>query len=193
MNYWPKTQRTTKKSFSTVFQNPRSCWPTRGLDTSVILRWLREDRLRCHAFVQIWARRSCIIRQNRHVEGPAKSMWKISGRNLSQIMYFHAAGNAVYESSSRLLPSPLIATNVAVNWQKGGSHVSHGATGRATDQVRSRTASRRARPHAQVIASWRNASMASREDPANYASSVFLFPSPKPKLRYKDLNLFHQS
>ena len=205
MNYRSKTQRTTKKSSS---QRRPSAKPkvvlaySGGLDTSVILRWLREDRdcdviAFCADLGQGEDLRA--IRQKAIRVGASKVYVEdLREEFVSDYVFPMLRGNAVYESSYLLgtsIARPLIAKRQAELAKKEKAvYVSHGATGKGNDQVRFELTFAALDPTLQVIAPWREWSMASREDLMNYAETHRIpIPVTKAKPYSMDLNLFHIS
>ena len=143
-----------------------------GLDTSVILHWLR-DRYGCEVVAF-----TADVGQEEELEGlPEKA--RRSGavdcvvRDLREefvrdFVFPAIRGNAVYEGSYLLgtaLARPLIARHQAeVARETGCDAVAHGATGKGNDQVRFELAFRALAPELEIIAPWRDWELRSRAD-----------------------------
>jgi len=107
-------------------------------------------------------------------------------------------GNAVYESSYLLgtsIARPLIAKRqVELAKKEKAGFLSHGATGKGNDQLRFELTFAALAPNIQVIAPWREWSMASRQDLIDYARQYRIpITVTKAKPYSMDANLLHIS
>ena len=206
MNNRTKTKRSTKTS-----QTQPQSTPTKpkvvlaysgGLDTSVILRWLREERgCEVIAFCADLGQGEDLraIRQKAIKVGASKVYVEdLREEFVSEYVFPMLRGNAVYESSYLLgtsIARPLIAKRQAeLAKQEKAAYVSHGATGKGNDQVRFELTFAALDPTLKVIAPWREWTMTSREDLINYAETHRIpITVTKAKPYSMDLNLFHIS
>ncbi|MDR4494247.1 MAG: argininosuccinate synthase [Nitrospirales bacterium] len=173
-----------------------------GLDTSVILRWLREERgCEVIAFCADLGQGEDLqaIRQKALNVGASKVYIEdLREEFVTDYVFPMLRGNAVYESSYLLgtsIARPLIAKRqVELAKQEKAKYVSHGATGKGNDQVRFELTFAALDPSLHIIAPWREWSMVSREDLIDYAQTHRIPISvTKAKPYSMDLNLFHIS
>ena len=152
----------------------RWCWPIRGLDTSVILKWLQEPI----------AARSSPYRRSRPGRGTGAARQKAeqmkSSRSLSTIregirprFVFPMFAHALYEGQYLLgtsIARPLIAKRqIEIARETGADAVAHGATGKGNDQVRFELSYYALKPDIKVIAPWRQWDLTSRTRLLDYA------------------------
>jgi argininosuccinate synthase len=173
-----------------------------GLDTSVILHWLREERgCEVIAFCADLGQGEDLqaIRQKARSVGARKVYVEdLREEFVSEYVFPMLRGNAVYENSYLLgtsIARPLIAKRQAELARKEkADYVSHGATGKGNDQVRFELTFAALNPKLRVIAPWREWAMGSRQDLVNYAQTHRIpIPVTKAKPYSMDLNLFHVS
>ena len=148
-----------------------------GLDTSVILKWLREV-YGCEVITF-----TADIGQGEEVE-PARS--KAQSMGVQQIyiedlqeefvrdfVFPMFRANTVYEGEYLLgtsIARPLIAKRlVEIAKDCGADAISHGATGKGNDQVRFELGAYALMPDVRIIAPWREWDLLSREKLLNYA------------------------
>jgi len=173
-----------------------------GLDTSVIIPWLREN-YGCEVIAY-----TADVGQGEELEGLrekalATGASKIYIDDLREefvrdyIMPTVQAG-AIYERKYLLGTSfarPLIAKHqVRVAEMEGADAVAHGATGKGNDQVRFELTYKALNPALTVIAPWREWDIRSREDALQYAASRNVPVTATAKKIYsRDGNLWHLS
>jgi len=148
-----------------------------GLDTSVILRWLQEER-GCEVVTF-----TADIGQSEEL-GPAKKQAELMGikeifiEDLREeftrdFVFPMFRANTLYEGVYLLgtaIARPLIAKRlVEIAKETGADAISHGATGKGNDQVRFELTAYSLNPTIQVIAPWREWSMNSRSMLLGYA------------------------
>ncbi len=173
-----------------------------GLDTSVILKWLKEE-YQCPvvAFAadlgqdEDWN----AVRE----KGMATGAEKVVIEDLQEVFvrdYIFPAfrANAIYEGSYLLgtsLARPLIAREqVRLAEAEGADAVSHGATGKGNDQVRFELTYMALNPHLQIIAPWRIWDLNSRTRLLSYAKEHNIpVPVTLEKPYSSDENLLHIS
>jgi argininosuccinate synthase len=173
-----------------------------GLDTSVILRWLKEE-YRCEVIafcadlgqgedLQAVKRKAINTGASKAVVGDLREEF------VKNYVYPMLRGNAVYEGSYLLgtsIARPLIAkAQIDVALKERADAVSHGATGKGNDQVRFELTYYSLKPGIKVIAPWRLWDLNSRTSLIAYARKYGI-PVPVTKARpySTDRNLFHIS
>ena len=148
-----------------------------GLDTSVILAWLK-DTYNCEIVTF-----TADIGQGEEVEAArakAKQMGvkeifieDLTEEYVRDFVFPMFRANTVYEGSYLLgtsIARPLIAKRlVEIAKQTGADAISHGATGKGNDQVRFELGAYALNPNIKVIAPWREWSLNSREKLLAYA------------------------
>jgi argininosuccinate synthase len=173
-----------------------------GLDTSVIVPWLRQNygcEVVCFC---AW------IGQDDELEGLeekalASGASKLIIRDLREefireyILPTLQAG-AIYERKYLLgtsMARPVIAKHqVEVAALEGADAVAHGATGKGNDQVRFELTFKALNPHLKVIAPWREWTIRSRQDAIDYAAEHNVpVTATAEKIYSRDANLWHLS
>jgi len=173
-----------------------------GLDTSVILHWLKAQ-FDCDVVAY-----TADIGQEEELAGlPEKA--KATGaldcviRDLREefvadFVFPAIRGNAIYEGTYLLgtaLARPLIAKDqAAVARETGCDAVAHGATGKGNDQVRFELAFRALDPDLEIIAPWREWDLRSRSDCIDYCERNGIPTTASAEKPYSmDRNLMHVS
>jgi len=147
-----------------------------GLDTSVAVRWLKEERgYEVIALtVDVGMQRAREEAQSRALEaGAAKFVWREAQETFVRHFAFPAlAAGAVYQGRYPLataLARPLIARELAeVARAEGATAVGHGCTGKGNDQVRFDVAVQALAPELRIVAPVRDWDM-DREAEIAYA------------------------
>src|SRR5437868_9193966 len=173
-----------------------------GLDTSVILKWMRETLgYQVIAFCADLGQGEDM----RAVKAKAMKMGasKVYIEDLRETFvrdYVFPAlrANAVYEGSYLLgtsLARPLIGRRLVENAvAEGADAICHGATGKGNDQVRFELTAYAFHPSIRVIAPWRMWNMKGRSDLIEYAEKYNIpVTATKSKPFSTDRNLFHIS
>jgi argininosuccinate synthase len=173
-----------------------------GLDTSVIVPWLREN-YGCEVIC------FCAdVGQGEELDGLEEKAQrsgasKVVVRDLrtefvrDYIIPTMQAG-AIYERKYLLGTSfarPVIARHqVEIAAQEGADAVAHGATGKGNDQVRFELTFAALNPHLKVIAPWREWNIRSRQDALDYAAEYNIpVTATAEKIYSRDRNLWHLS
>ncbi len=177
-----------------------------GLDTSVILRWLRET-YDCEVVTF-----TADIGQGEEVE-PARKKAEMMGVKPEHIfiedlreefvrdyVFPMFRANALYEGTYLLgtsIARPLIAKRqIEIAREVGADAVSHGATGKGNDQVRFELGYYALEPNIKIIAPWREWDLTSREKLVEFAEKHQI-PIPRDKRGdppfSQDANLLHIS
>ncbi|MBI3696930.1 MAG: argininosuccinate synthase [Acidobacteria bacterium] len=173
-----------------------------GLDTSVIIPWLREN-YGCEVVAVCGD-----IGQGDELEGIVEKA-KSSGASeihvedmreefVTQYLWPMVRAGAVYEHKYLLgtsIARPLLAKRqVEVALRTGCDALSHGCTGKGNDQVRFELAYKALAPHLQVIAPWREWTIRSREDALRYAAERKIpVDASTTKIYSRDRNIWHIS
>ena len=173
-----------------------------GLDTSVIIPWLKEQYgCQVVAVVADVGQGDDFdeVRTKARKSG-ADAVEVVDGRRQFVTDYIFPAlrADAVYEGRYLLgtsLARPLIArVQVEVALAEGCDALAHGCTGKGNDQVRFELAYQALAPHLAVIAPWRVWTLGSREEEIEYARAHGVpVPVTKEKPYSMDQNLWHLS
>ena len=173
-----------------------------GLDTSVILAWLKET-YQCPVIAY-----AADLGQGDEVDEIEKKAIATGAEDViiedlkeefvRDFVWPALRANAIYESGYLLgtsLARPLIAMKQVEAAKKfGADAVSHGATGKGNDQVRFEMAYMALEPGLKIIAPWRIWDFKGREDLVEYARSRNIpVPVTKEKPYSSDRNLLHIS
>ncbi len=174
-----------------------------GLDTSVIVPWLREN-YGCEVICFC----ANLGQKDENLEGlEAKALKSGASQFLlrdvreefvTEYLFPMLRAGAVYEHKYLLGTSvarPLIAKHlVDVAHQVGADAVAHGATGKGNDQVRFELTVMALDPRLKIIAPWREWEIRSREDAIAYAAKHNVPVTATIKSIYsRDSNLWHLS
>ncbi len=173
-----------------------------GLDTSIILHWLKEER-GCDviAFCADLGQGENLrdVQKKALAVGAVKAYVEdLREEFVSDYVFPMFRGNAVYESSYLLgtsIARPLIAKRqVEIAQKEHAIFLSHGATGKGNDQVRFELTFAALAPSMEVIAPWREWTMSSRNDLIRYAKKHHIpIAVTKAKPFSIDANLLHIS
>jgi len=173
-----------------------------GLDTSVILRWLKETygcEVVCFAADVGQAEELGGLEEKAHATGASKIYIEDLREEFVRDFVFTALkANALYEGVYLLgtsLARPLIAKkHIEIARAEGAEAVAHGATGKGNDQVRFELTYYALEPDIKVIAPWREWEFKSRSDLIAYAESHGIpIVATKEKPYSMDRNLMHVS
>ena len=173
-----------------------------GLDTSVILHWLKD-----HYGAEVVAFTADIGQGDEVEEARLKALatgasnayaLDLSEAFVSDYVFPVLRAGAVYESYYLLGTSfarPLIAQKmIEVAEQEGADAIAHGATGKGNDQVRFELTAYALKPDIRVIAPWREWDLRGREDCIAYAREHGIpVPVTREKPYSTDANLYHIS
>ena len=173
-----------------------------GLDTSVILKWLKET-YGCEvvAFCADLGQGEDLkaVKRKALAVGASKAYVEdLRETFVKDHVFPMLRGNAVYEGSYLLgtsIARPLIAKRqVEIAKKEGADAVSHGATGKGNDQVRFELTYLALQPSIKIIAPWREWAFRSRRELIEYASAHGIpVTATKAKPYSMDMNLFHVS
>jgi len=173
-----------------------------GLDTSVILRWLKETygcEVICFAADVGQAEELGGLDEKARATGASKLYVEDLREEFVRDFVFTAIkANAVYEGVYLLgtsLARPLIAKKqIEIARKEGARAVAHGATGKGNDQVRFELTYYALEPDIRVIAPWREWEFKSRTDLIAYSQKHDIpITATKEKPYSMDRNLMHIS
>jgi argininosuccinate synthase len=173
-----------------------------GLDTSVIITWLRET-YRCEVIAF-----TADIGQGEELEPLREKAIKTGASKIyiddlreefvRDFVFPMLRANAVYEGRYLLgtsIARPLIAKRqIEIALMEGADAVCHGATGKGNDQVRFEMTYFALKPDVKIIAPWREWTMKGREELIAYAEKHKIpVTATKAKPYSTDRNLLHIS
>ncbi len=173
-----------------------------GLDTSVILKWLKE-KYKCPVVAYI-----ADVGQNEDLDKIREKAIKTGADEVyvedlkeefvRDYVFPALRANAIYENFYLLgtsLARPVIAKRqVEIAWKTGADAVAHGATGKGNDQVRFELTYMALAPELKIIAPWREWDFRGRNDLIEYAKAHGIpVPVTKEKPYSSDANLLHIS
>ncbi|VAX17659.1 Argininosuccinate synthase [hydrothermal vent metagenome] len=173
-----------------------------GLDTSVIVRWLKEKygcEVICFAADLGQGEELSGLEKKAKASGASKMYVKdLKEPFCKEYVFPMLRANAIYEGSYLLgtsIARPLIAAEqVAIAKKEKADAVAHGATGKGNDQVRFELAFSALGPKLAIIAPWREWDLNSRKSLIDYAKKWKIpVPVSKKKPWSMDRNLLHLS
>src|SRR3954470_13321850 len=173
-----------------------------GLDTSVMLRWLR-DKYQCEvvcycADVGQGAELSG-LEEKAHATGASKLYVEdLRDEFVREYVWTAVKANAVYEGVYLMgtsLARPVIAKKqIEIAQKEGADAVAHGATGKGNDQVRFELTYYALQPDIKVVAPWREWEFKGRMDLIAYAEQHKIPVTATAAKPYStDRNLMHVS
>ncbi len=173
-----------------------------GLDTSIILTWLKEQ-YDCEVIAVC-----CNVGQKEDFKAIEEKAYK-TGASKAYIVDLQKEfvddyiwpvlkAGAIYENSYLLgtsMARPLMAKKlVEIADQEGSFYICHGCTGKGNDQVRFETTIKALNPAIKVIAPWRMWDLQSREDLIEYAKKHDIpIAQTIEKIYSRDENIWHIS
>jgi argininosuccinate synthase len=173
-----------------------------GLDTSIILPWLKENySYDVIAMVGDVGQGDDIeaVVEKAYATGASKVIVEdLREEFLTGYVFPALKAGAVYEHKYLLgtsLARPVIAKHqVEVALREGATAVAHGCTGKGNDQVRFELTYQALAPELKIIAPWREWTLKSREDCLDYAESHGIpVSASREKIHSRDRNLWHIS
>ncbi|MBO4388894.1 MAG: argininosuccinate synthase [Spirochaetales bacterium] len=174
-----------------------------GLDTSVIIPWLKENYPGCEVIAV-----SADVGQGDELDGLEKKALATGASKLivldlkqefvADFIWPTLKAGAKYEGQYLLGTSfarPLIGKKLAeIALAEGADAICHGCTGKGNDQVRFELAIKGVAPNMPVIAPWRTWELHSREEEIDYAEAHNVPLKISRETNYsKDKNLWHLS
>ncbi|KAI4336297.1 hypothetical protein L6164_014840 [Bauhinia variegata] len=174
-----------------------------GLDTSVIVPWLREnygcDVVCFTADVGQGIKELEGLEEKAKASGASQLVVKdLKEEFVRDYIFPCLRAGAIYERKYLLgtsMARPVIAkVMVDVAKEVGADAVSHGCTGKGNDQVRFELTFFALNPKLQVVAPWREWDITGREDAIEYAKKHNVpVPATKKSIYSRDRNLLHLS
>jgi argininosuccinate synthase len=173
-----------------------------GLDTSVIIPWLKEN-YRCEVIAMAGD-----VGQEEELTGLREKALKTGASKLyvedlqeefvQDYIWPTLRAGAIYERKYLLgtsMARPVLAKRqVEIALREGADAVAHGCTGKGNDQVRFELTYKALAPHLRVIAPWREWTIRSREDAIDYARQHNVpITVTKEKNYSEDRNIWHIS
>ncbi|MFQ9951172.1 MAG: argininosuccinate synthase [Clostridium sp.] len=174
-----------------------------GLDTSIIIPWLKENYDNCEVIAV-----SGDVGQGTELEGLEEKAKKTGASKLyiedlnkvfvEDYIFPTVKAGAVYENKYLLGTSfarPIIAKRIVeIALAEGADAICHGCTGKGNDQVRFELAIKAFAPQMKIIAPWRVWDLKSREEEIAYAEAHKIPLKITRETNYsKDKNLWHLS
>ncbi|MBQ4100184.1 MAG: argininosuccinate synthase [Oscillospiraceae bacterium] len=173
-----------------------------GLDTSIIIPWLKEN-YGCEVIAV-----SGNVGQGTELDGLEEKAIKTGASKLyiedlneefvNEYIFETLKAGAVYEGKYLLGTSfarPLIAKRIVeIALKEGADAIAHGCTGKGNDQVRFELAIKAFAPNMPIIAPWREWELKSRDDEIDYAEAKNIPLKITRETNYsKDKNIWHLS
>ena len=173
-----------------------------GLDTSVIIPWLKEN-YHCEVIAV-----AANVGQGDELDGLEAKAIKTGASKLyiadiedefvNDYIFPTLKAGAKYENAYLLGTSfarPIIAKHIVqIALLEGADAIAHGCTGKGNDQVRFELAIKAFAPHIAIIAPWREWELKSRDDEIDYAEAHDVPLKITRETNYsKDKNLWHLS
>ncbi len=173
-----------------------------GLDTSIIIPWLKET-YGCEVIAMVGD-----VGQQEDLEAAKRKALATGASSatiedlreefLTHYVWPTLRAGAVYEHKYLLgtsMARPVLAKRQAeIALETGADAVSHGCTGKGNDQVRFELAYKAIAPGVKIIAPWREWTINSREDAINYARAHNVpIEQTKANIYSRDRNIWHLS
>ncbi len=172
-----------------------------GLDTSVIIPWLKENygcEVICFA-ADVGQEEELDGLEERALKAGASKLYirDLTQEFVNDFIFPTLKAGAIYEEYllGTSFARPLIAKNlVEIAHLEGADAIVHGATGKGNDQVRFEVTIHALDPELKVIAPWRIWDLRSREDEITYAQAKGIdVPVKKDRPYSIDRNIWHVS
>jgi len=174
-----------------------------GLDTSVIIPWLKENYNKCEVIActaDLGQGDELNIVHDKALKSGASKCYILDLKEefVSDYVWPVVKAGAIYEQKYLLGTSfarPLIAKKlVEIALKEGADAVAHGATGKGNDQVRFELGVKALAPQLAVIVPWREWNIRSREDAIDFAAAHNIpVPVTKDHDYSMDRNMWHLS
>ncbi len=174
-----------------------------GLDTSVIIPWLKENYNNCEVIAvtaDLGQGDELDSVHDKALKSGASKCYVLDLKEefIADYVWPVVKAGAVYEKKYLLGTSfarPLIAKRlVEIAEKEGADAVAHGATGKGNDQVRFELSVKALAPQLAIIAPWREWSIRSREDAIDFAEAHNIsIPVTKEHDYSMDRNMWHLS
>ena len=174
-----------------------------GLDTSVIIPWLKENYEGCEVIAV-----AADVGQGKELSGLKEKAIKTGASKIyiedltddfvDNYIFPTLKAGAKYENKYLLGTSfarPVIAKRIVeIALAEGADAIAHGCTGKGNDQVRFELTIKAFAPDMKIIAPWREWSIKSRDEEIDYAIAKNIPLNITRETNYsKDMNLWHLS
>ena len=174
-----------------------------GLDTSIIIPWLKENFNNCEVIAV-----AADVGQGGELDGLREKAIKTGASKIyiedlvdefvDDYIFPTLKASAVYENKYLLGTSfarPIIAKRIVeIAVKEGADAIAHGCTGKGNDQVRFELAIKAFAPDMPIIAPWRIWNIKSRDEEIDYAEAHNIPLRISRETNYsKDMNLWHLS
>ena len=173
-----------------------------GLDTSIIIPWLKENYDNCEVIAV-----SGNVGQKDELDGLEEKALKTGASKLyvedlnkefvEDFIFPTVKAGAKYEKYllGTSFARPIIAKRIAeIALKEGADAICHGCTGKGNDQVRFELTIKAFAPNMKIIAPWREWSIKSRDEEIDYAEAHNIPLRISRETNYsKDKNLWHLS
>ncbi len=173
-----------------------------GLDTTVIIPWLKEnyDYEVIAVCIDVGQEDDWPVIKKRALDTGAAACYVVDAREeyVTDFIYPALKANAIYEDRYLLGTStarPLIA-KILVEYarQEGATAICHGATGKGNDQIRFELTIKAFAPDLEIIAPWRIWDIRSRDEEIEYLEKRNIpVPMKKDQSYSRDENVWHLS
>ncbi len=174
-----------------------------GLDTSIIIPWLKENHdLEVHCVAgdvgQGDEELAGLVEKAKRTGAASCKVVDLKRTFIEDYVWPCVRAMAVYEGRYLLgtsMARPILAkAQVEYAREVGATHVAHGCTGKGNDQVRFELTYMALAPDLKVIAPWRDWDIRSREDALDYAAARDIpVTASRTKIYSRDRNLWHIS
>jgi len=173
-----------------------------GLDTSIIIPWLKEnyDLEVIAVCINVGQGDDMEEVKDKAIRTGASKIYveDLTEEFVTDYLFKGIKAGALYEERYMLGTSfarPLMAKKlVEIAHAEGAKYIAHGCTGKGNDQVRFEIGVASFDPTIKIIAPWRIWDIASREDAIDYAMAKGVdVPVTKEKIYSRDRNLWHLS
>lgn len=173
-----------------------------GLDTSIIIPWLKEnyDAEVIAVAADVGQAEELDHLNEKAIKTGASKIFieDLTEEFITDFIYPTLKAGAVYEGKYLLGTSfarPIIAKRlVEIAEKEGATAICHGATGKGNDQVRFELTIKALAPHLKIIAPWRIWDIKSRDEEIDYAVARDIpIPVSKSSNYSRDRNIWHLS
>lgn len=173
-----------------------------GLDTSIVIRWLIENKgmeVICMA-ADVGQEEELLPLKKKAIKTGASKIYieDVKEEFITDYVFPMLKSGALYQGKYLLgtgIARPVISKRlVEIAKKEGADYIAHGCTGKGNDQVRFELTAKALSPNLKVIAPWREWDLCSREDCMKYAAKYGIEVSATKDKPYSiDRNLWHIS
>lgn len=173
-----------------------------GLDTSVIIPWLKEnyDYDVIAVCINVGQDAELVGLEERALSMGVSKVYveNVKDEFMSEYVFPMIQSGAIYESKyylgTSIARAVIAKTLVRIALQEGATAICHGCTGKGNDQIRFELGIAALAPHLKVIAPWRIWEISSREEEIAYLEERGLpVPMKKEDSYSRDRNMWHIS